>query len=183
MIEFIKDGHYYLHDGVLIPSVSDIISFKFPKTYSGVPDDVLKRKAAYGTNIHRAIEEFIENGTVPEDENTRLAVEEFERLRKEWIFSIQSVEQIVHYKDRYAGTYDLKTKDNLIIDLKTTAKLHMDMLALQIGLYYLADNNPQEKGYCMWFPKGKGAKVKEIKVLGFDECKAILKEYEEYSTR
>ena len=189
-IEFIDDGHYYLIEGVIVPSVSEILRFKFPDAYAGIPEKVLKKKASYGTKLHQTIEDFIEKKFTLEelearniDPDIKIAVEQFENLRKEWIFTIKSIEQIVNYKDHYAGTYDLKTTDNLIIDIKSTAVLHEDMLALQIGLYYLADNNPQEKGYCMWFPKGKAAQVKEIQVVGFDECKKIIEEYEKHTAK
>lgn len=184
MIEFIEDGHYYLYDGVIIPSVSEIIRFKFPDAYKGIPEKILKKKASYGTKLHRTIEEFIGGTHLEEiqkrriDPNIKIAVEEFERLRKEWIFHIDKVEQIVHYRDKYAGTYDLKTKDGLIIDLKSTADLHTDWLQLQLSLYYMADNNPQSYGYCMWFPKGNPGKVIQVETLSFDECREVVKEFE-----
>ena len=185
MIEFIEEGHYYLLDGVIVPSVSEIIRFKFPEAYAGIPEQILKKKATYGTKLHRTIEEFIEGECSLQDiqkrridPNIKIAVEEFERLRREWIFSIDKVEQIVHWGDHYAGTFDLKCKDGLIIDLKSTSEVHMDWLQLQLSLYYMADNNPQKHGYCMWFPKGSPGKVIQVETLSFDECKEIVKDFE-----
>ena len=41
MIEFIEDGHIYLMDGVIIPSVSEILHFIFPNKYAGIDKRIL----------------------------------------------------------------------------------------------------------------------------------------------
>lgn len=185
-LEFVEETHTYLYDGVIIPSVSEIIRFAFPDAYKGIPADKLKAKADYGTKVHQLVEEFA-SGKISMDEikskkidpNIKIAVEQFELLRKKWVFYIKSMEQMVCYKGKYAGTYDIKTEDNLIIDLKTTSLIHEDWLALQLGLYYLACGIRQEFGYCIWLPKQKCAQVKEIKVKTWEECLEILKSYEQ----
>ena len=114
------------------------------------------------------------------DPNIKIAVEQFEKLRKEWAFYIKDMEQIVHYKDKYAGRYDIKTTDDLIIDIKTTAEIHDDWLALQLGLYNLADGVSSETSYCIWLPKSKPGKVVSIKPWTNEECLELLKKYEKH---
>ena len=68
-IEFIEDSHQYLCDGVLIPSVSELIRFKFTDAYKGIPEKILKKKASYGTKVHDYIERFIKGEFTLEDLN------------------------------------------------------------------------------------------------------------------
>ncbi|MEI3508718.1 MAG: hypothetical protein V8R01_06445 [Bacilli bacterium] len=56
MIEFIEEEHIYLIDGVIVPSVTQILNKVFPKKYEGVPDYILNKKASYGTKVHKLIE-------------------------------------------------------------------------------------------------------------------------------
>ena len=183
-IEFLEDVHTYVCDGVVIPSVSELIRFKFPDMYKGVPDDILKRKATYGSKVHKFIEEFATGKITMEeiqrkkiDPDIKIAVEQFEGLRKKWMFAVKDMEQIVCYRGKYAGTYDIRTIDDYIIDLKTTSEIHDEWLKWQLGLYYLAAGIEKEFGYVIWLPKGKMAKVKQIDVATHEECKQLLKNY------
>ena len=187
-IEFSEKEHVYLADGVIIPSVSELIRFKFPEQYDGVPEKILKNKASYGTKVHRKIEEFI-NGkftiedlkTMKLDPDIKIAVEQFEYLRKNWAFYVKDVEQIVSYKGRYAGTYDIRAEDtdgDILIDLKTTADIHEEWLSWQLGLYYMALGIKKDIGYAIWLPKGKMAEVRQIAVKTHEECVQLLKAYE-----
>ena len=56
MVEFIEDGHIYLVDGVIVPSVTQILHKVFPEKYEGIPKEVLNAKAVYGTDVHKYIE-------------------------------------------------------------------------------------------------------------------------------
>lgn len=188
-IEYLDDVHSYLIDGVLVPSVSELIRFKFPDAYKGIPEKILKQKASYGTKVHDYIQRFIDKEfTLDElkqkniDPNIKIAVEQFEELRKKWAFQIKDMEKIVHYKNKYAGRYDIKTIDNLIIDIKTTSSLHEEWLALQLGLYQMAEDISSGISYCIWLPKGKAGKVVAINPWTHNECKELLDEYEKHIT-
>ena len=41
MVEFIEEGHIYLVDGVIVPSVTQILHRVFPEKYEGIPKEVL----------------------------------------------------------------------------------------------------------------------------------------------
>ena len=194
-IEFLEDTHTYLIDGVIVPSVSELIRFQFPEAYKDIPSKVLEKKASYGTKVHDLIERFVrkeftlddlKNGLNPItgkrlDPSIRLAIEQFEELRKKWCFQIKDMEQIVSYKGKYAGMYDLLTIDGVIIDIKTTADLHEDWLAMQLGLYQLAAGLGSDLAYCMWLPKQKAGKVVAIKPWSHEECQRLLKNYEKHT--
>ncbi|MBR2680128.1 MAG: hypothetical protein IKE23_05160 [Exiguobacterium sp.] len=184
-IEFLEDVHTYVCDGVVIPSVSELIRFKFPDQYKGIPDEILKRKANYGSKVHKYIEDFA-TGQITMEEiqqkkinpDIKIAVEQFEMLRKKWMFIVKDVEQIVCWRGKYAGTYDIRTIDDYIADLKTTNEIHDEWLRWQLGLYYMASGIEKDFGYVIWLPKGKMAQVKQIAVASHSECKQLVKEYE-----
>ena len=185
MIEFVEETHTYVCDGVIIPSVSELIRFKFPDAYKGVPDKVLKKKASYGTKVHQTIESFIRGEITLEelknkriDPNIKIAVEQFEALRKKWAFYVTEIEQVVAYKNHYAGTFDIKIEGDYLADIKTTSELHEEWLKWQLGLYYLAAGIRKDYGYVMWFPKEKEAVVKQIDVASHEECIQLVKDYE-----
>ena len=185
-IEFIEDGHIYLNeDGVIIPSVSELIRFKFPEAYKGVPEKILKAKAKYGSKAHDYVERFVnkefnldELREKKIDPDYKLAVEQFEYLRKMWAFQVKNMEQIVSYKGKYAGKYDILTIDDLLIDLKTTTEIHEEWLSWQLGLYYLGLGLTRDFGYVIWLPKGKSGEVRQINVKTHDECVQLVKDYE-----
>jgi len=188
-IEFLEDVHTYVCDGVIVPSVSELIRFKFPEAYKGVPDKILAKKATYGTKVHQMIESFVRGDITMEeiqkkriDPDIKIAVEQFEMLRKMWAFHIKEMEQIVSYKDKYAGTFDMLTLDNYVIDLKTTTELHEEWLRWQISLYYKALGIKQDFGFCIWLPKGKMGKVVQVNCLPGEELSQLLKDYEKASS-
>ena len=54
-LEFIEDGHIYLVDGVITPSVTEIMKLKFGNMYAGVDRQTLEEAAEKGTAVHEAI--------------------------------------------------------------------------------------------------------------------------------
>ena len=191
-LEFIEDIHQYLYNGVIIPSVSEIIAYKFPDMYKGIPEKVLSKKAEYGTKTHDIIENVLMNRiTLDEvvrmdiDPNIKISAQIAKDLCREWIIQPEAVEQQVCYKGRYAGTYDMITYDNIIIDIKTTSKLYIDNetlqapLNLQISLYYMAAGIENDYGYVLWIPKGSfEGFVKKVNCWKWDDLKGLLEEYE-----
>lgn len=190
-LEFIEETHQYLYKGVQIPCVSEIIGFKFPNIYNGVPKEVLTRAASYGTKAHEVVEKLLMKEISLEDIETmniepsiKVSAGLAKDLAKKWIITPKKVEQHVCYKGRYAGTYDMITEDDHIVDIKTTAKLHIDNdtlqapLNLQISLYYMAAGIKKENGYVLWLPRSGEAKVLPVKCWEFDELRKLIKEYE-----
>ena len=78
VVEYIESSHQYLIDGVLVPSVTHIVSLILPNKYSGVPESVLNRKADFGTHVHEAVQNNSNEGlTMLED----MCFAEWVRLR------------------------------------------------------------------------------------------------------
>lgn len=190
-LEFIESSHTYLYKGKIIPSVSQLINFQFNNPYKDVDKVVLAKAANYGTQCHEAIERYIQGefnlGDVDLarnlDPNIKSAIKQYDKLAQKYMIKVDSIEVMKHWKGRYAGTYDLKTVDDYIIDIKTTSKIHEDYLAVQLGLYYMMSNIQKEIGYVLWLPKTENGQFKDIKVWSYDQCIDLVERYEKHNSR
>ena len=137
-LEYIDETHSYLVDGVLIPSITQILKIKFGNKYAGVDKEVLNRAAEKGTEVHEAIEKLCKTGEVEELKE----VKNFMFLQKQYKFEVLENEvPIILFKDDKpiaAGRLDLVLKmDNAIGggDIKRTSSLDKEYLAYQLNLY------------------------------------------------
>lgn len=125
-LKFVEDGHrYFLEypDGTTtsLPSVSEIIAPLVD--YTAVSGDVMLRAQEFGTNVHKAIELWL-NGTLDIDKLDDGLKKPLEGFRK-WLwstypsFQCQSEVRRYHELLGYSGTIDLIIGDDVIIDIKT----------------------------------------------------------------
>ncbi len=201
MLEFVEEGHIYLLDGVIIPSVSEILHFIFPNKYKNVPVEILNKKADYGTKLHSAIEIYEKNLKAMSEEQaletTIIALElnyiqvaslkQYISLKSKNKIEVIEQEQIIHYKDDYAGRFDMIArvdKDYCLCDIKTTSELDKEYLSWQLSLYAYAYNflnkkNHFDKLYAIWLPKKQLGELVEIKIKTKKEIEKVLKEFKE----
>lgn len=140
-LEYFDDTHTYIYDGVILPSVTQIIKVKFGHKYDGVPAFVLQRASVKGTAVHSAIErycKFGEGSELPELYN-------FKFLRDHYGFKVLGNEiPIVLFQDDKpvcAGRLDLVLEQDGktgLADIKRTYNLDKEYLAYQLNLYRLA---------------------------------------------
>lgn len=187
MIEFIEEGHIYLMDGVIIPSVSEILHFIFPNKYTGIDKEILDKKAEYGSKIHEAIECIEQGKTLPElDSIQEFSINQYQRLKEKNNIEVIAQEQMIHFKDKYCGRFDMTAKVNgfySLCDIKTTATLDKEYLSWQLSFYELAfvsmyGMSPFEKLYAIWLPKKEYGEVVEIERKSKSELLEKLKEFE-----
>lgn len=142
-IEFIEDGHIYLCDGVIVPSVTQILKMKFGNKYNRVSESTLNAAAEKGTAVHKAIEDYCKDGTESELEELR----NFKFLKKKYDFEVIANEVPILLYDEYndkpicAGRFDLQiSKDGKmgLADIKRTATLDKEYLGYQLNIYRLA---------------------------------------------
>jgi len=185
MVEFIEKGHLYLYDDLyIIPSVTQILQKMFPDKYKNVPDDILKRKSKYGTQLHKYIEEY-EKGIITTTLNyiQEASFNQYIKLKDKYNIEVLEQEQIVHYKDIYAGTFDMIAEVNgkrYLIDIKATAKLDKEYLSCQLSLYekaylYLHSGKKFDGLACIWLPKKDLGQFVEIERKSEKEIKDLLK--------
>lgn len=183
MLEFIEESHTYIKDGVILPSVSDILKFIFPDKYAGIPQEILNKKASFGTTVHASVEAYESGKPMPEMNYIEDACfEQYLHLKGKHNISVLSQEVMVSFLDLYAGRYDMTADINgsySLADIKTTATLDEEYLSWQLSLYELATGKQFDKLYAIWLPKKGLGKLVEIQRIDRDELLSKLREYEE----
>ena len=187
MIEFIEEGHIYLKDGVIVPSVSEILHFIFPDKYKNVDKEVLNKKAEYGSTVHLAIECLEEDKELPKlDKNQEFSIRQWKYLKEKNNINVIIQEQMIHYGDNYAGRFDMIANVNgylSLCDIKTTATLDKEYLSWQLSFYELANESMYhtrfDKLYAIWLPKRNCGQLVEIERKSRNELLDILKKFKE----
>ena len=138
VLEYFDDTHTYLVDGIIVPSITQILKIKFKDKYSGISEKVLNRASQRGTEVHEAIERLCKTGEV---ENIK-EVKNFMFLQKQYKFNVLDNEvPIILFKEGIpvgAGRLDLVLENNQEIglgDIKRTSVLDKEYLAYQLNLY------------------------------------------------
>ena len=80
VLEYFDDTHEYLVDGVLVPSITQILKIKFGNKYDGVSQKVLNRAAEKGNEVHEAIERYCKTG----ESSDLKEVKNFKFLQKQY---------------------------------------------------------------------------------------------------
>lgn len=137
-LEYIDELHVYLCDGIIIPSVTKILSNKFRDKYKFVNSDTLKKASILGTQTHKAIEDYCKEGK----ETDLKELKNFKFLQKQYEFEVVDNEiPIIIFKNDVplcAGRLDLVLKHNddlMLGDIKRTATLDKEYLTYQLNLY------------------------------------------------
>ena len=186
-IEFLKESHIYLIEGIIVPSVTQILKKIFPNKYNNINLKILKEKSIFGTTGHAIIEYLnINNPDIVkktissiQNKDLEICIREYVRLCKTFKIEPLEHEKRVSYKYLYAGTLDLIANvDNIesLCDIKFTAELDKEYLSWQLGMYALALGKEFKKYYCVWLPKKQLGQLVEIVPKTKEE---ILKKLEE----
>lgn len=137
-LEFFPETHTYLYDGLMLPSVSQILGVKYKNDYASVPPAVLNNAAKRGTAVHKAIENFNVSGY---DDGSE-AVRNFKFLQKQYGFEVLDSElPLVLFKDDMpiaCGRLDMTMLidgQTGIADIKTVSALNKEKIAYQLNLY------------------------------------------------
>ena len=141
ILEYYEDDHTYLVDGLIVPSVTELLSTKFGKKYQGVSDEVMKARAEEGTRTHEAIEAYCKDGT----ESDLPELRNFKFLQKAFKFEVVDNEVPVILFERSepicAGRLDMVIKKDGqlgLADIKRTSVLDRNYLFYQLNIYKIA---------------------------------------------
>ena len=176
MIHFDEASHTYTVNGKVLPSVSEIVGRIMPGQYDSIPEYILNIAAEFGTEVHSMIEVYNEfDMYLPaEDERKNHCLDEWIKLKDG--IKIKSSEMRVHYKDIYAGTFDALAEIDgklVLMDYKTTSKVHTEHLTLQLNLYRLAYENLTgsrvDRLIGVWLPKNGKGKMVECDLMADEE--------------
>lgn len=140
-VEYLDDEHTYLVDGIIVPSITQMLKHRFGNKYSGISKAVLDRAAEKGTEVHKAIEDLCKAGT----ESCLPEVRNFKFLQKRYGFEVLDNEvPVILEKDGIpiaAGRLDLVLKmDDMVggADIKRTSVLDKEYVCYQLNLYRIA---------------------------------------------
>lgn len=149
MIEFNEEKHEYRVNGVIVPSVTQVLSSVGLPDLSRVPADLLEWKAGLGTAVHKATE-LDDLGTLDEedlDPAIRPYLEAYRNFKEESQFYPLVGEGLLHHKQYgYAGTFDRICgvgKDLVLIDFKTgitDPKVVGPQTAAYVEAWHMQDN-------------------------------------------
>ena len=137
-LEYIDETHTYIYDGIVLPSITQVLKVKFGGKYKGIPKSVLNKAADKGTAVHKAIENYEKFGIetdLPELRNYKF-------LKRRYGFNcIGNEVSVVLFKGDKAvaaGRLDLVLTENGrtgLADIKRTSALDKNYLAYQLNLY------------------------------------------------
>ncbi len=141
-LEYIDESHLYVVDGIIVPSVTQILKYKFGGMYGKVDPAVLQRAADKGTAVHDAIEKYCKTG----EESELPEVHNFQFLMDQYHFQPVDNEVPVilfgrNHEPLAAGRLDLvlREMDHLGLgDIKRTSVLNKEYLAYQLNIYRIA---------------------------------------------
>lgn len=141
LLEYIDETHTYIYDGVILPSITQMLKFKFGNKYNSVDEKVLKRAAEKGTAVHQAIEDYEKRNI---DDEVCVELRNYKFLKKQFDFKCldNEVPIVLFYKDKpiAAGRVDLIIEDKGkvgIADIKRTSVFDKEYVAYQTNLYRL----------------------------------------------
>ena len=141
VLEYIDETHTYLYDGVVLPSITQLLKVKFGNKYNGISKEVLERASVQGTAVHKAIEDYEQQGIESELPELR----NYKFLKRAYKFeSIKNEVPVVLFQDGEAvacGRLDLVLQEGDEIglgDIKRTSTLDKNYLAYQLNLYRIA---------------------------------------------
>lgn len=138
-LEYDDDTHCYICDGIIVPSVTQIISGLYDD-YNGVSAEVLKRAKDKGTALHKAIESLETTGEETDSEE----LQNYKFLKKHygWI-NIANEIPVIYEEDGaviFAGRLDqvIQIGNNFgINDFKRVLAPNKEKICLQLNLYRL----------------------------------------------
>ena len=187
MVEYIEETHTYLVDGIIVPSVTQLLQFKFPNKYKGVPKNVLDSKAEYGTKVHKLIEIMNRADNLwPIIETTKefdyIIANSLEQYGNIYLaHDIEPIEQEeIVYNSKVAGRYDLFAKVDgrySLCDIKTTSILDKKYLSWQLSIYNYLGDLEAEKLYAIWLPKKDLGKLVEVEFKTVEEIETLIEEW------
>lgn len=156
-LEYIDETHTYIADGVIVPSITQMLKVKFGGKYDGVSRATLENAARKGTEVHEAIQRYCECG----EESELIEVRNYKFLSKQYGFgAVYNEVPVILFKGGEpiaAGRLDLVLLDATgkfgLGDIKRTATLDKEYLTYQLNLYRIAYRQSYGK-YDIEFLKG-----------------------------
>lgn len=177
-LEYIEPEHLYIVDGIIVPSVTQVLRSKFGGKYAGIPAATLNQAAERGTAIHKSIETYYTQGV----DDGREELRNIQWLSDKYGFVVVDNEVPVVIEKAgepvAAGRLDLVLEQDAVLglaDIKTTASLDKEYLGYQLNLYRIGYE--QTYGKKIGFLTGiwlRGEKRRYIEIPISDIAEVVL---------
>lgn len=178
-VVFDPEHHTYTLDGRELSGVTPIVKWLFPDTYKGIPESVLEKAAEYGTLIHSKCELYDNMGILPsDDDECKQIVVEYARLTKD--YQVAKSEYLVSDEQSVASSIDKVFTDDSLGDIKTTSKVHIVNVQVQLSiyawLYEMQTGRKANKLYLIWLPKPQYGQpeVRELQRIPSDVVACVV---------
>jgi hypothetical protein len=174
-VVFEPEHHTYHLNGKELSGVTAIVKWLFPDTYAGIPESVLSQAAEYGTLIHSKCELADSMGIVDEP-----IVEQYQSIIKDAGLQVAVSEYLVSDGENVASSIDKVFTDDSLGDIKTTSKVHLKNVVLQLSIYaYLYELQTGRKVnnlYLIWLPKPQysAPMIQPLLRIPADVCKYVI---------
>lgn len=187
-IEFNEKDHIYMKNGIVLPSVTQIMQPLYEQVYGKADSDASDNGKSKGKEIHRAIDDYCEFGMIDISEEYKPYLDNFIRYIDEHQYEIVASEVMLwHPVYGYAGKIDIIVRNPkgefVLIDNKT-GDLQPKLHAVQLQAYtdmWSANKMPEiafkvalglsDKGYKEHRYDKYDTKAKSV----FDACYKIYK--------
>ena len=144
IVEYFDESHTYLIDGEETLSATQITQLLNPFKIMKIPNHILKKAGERGTKIHKAIEDFLGDGSLLDNDDQHYAYFEaflqlYADIKDE--LNIHKLEHIAINKEHNTpliGTIDLFCTykgRHAIIDWKTSSMLTLPEWRVQLSIY------------------------------------------------
>lgn len=170
---FEEFSHIYLLDGKVLMGVTSLMKkHHLSADYSNIRKEVLEQAAEIGTAIHKEIEAYDNGDSVVMTD----LLKEYRKLGLKHIASEYLVSDDEMVASSIDGVYEGSVENSVIlVDYKTTSKVHTRALAWQLGVYSVLfrRQNPDinvEGCFCLHIDKHKR------KILGFIPITPVTEE-------
>jgi hypothetical protein len=183
-VAFDAGAHTYTApDGTPLGGVTPIVSWMFPETYGDVPEAVMRRAAEQGKAVHEQCQMADNLGVVPEDALPQ-TLAYLELCRAGGLVALANEYLVADMSAGIASSVDMVTEGLDLCDIKTTSRLHTEMVTLQLSIYawlFEAQNPGLRAGrlIALWVPNGRyGApEARVLRRLPADGCRAAVEAF------
>ena len=139
MLKFYDEVHIYEYNGVVIPSVSELLRFLSREIYGDINKFILDQAAERGTAVHAATQALDEQGAVECGDDIAGYLDGYVKFLREHKVEWQYIEKpVAHPELLYAGTIDragILDGHKAIVDIKTNSAVKKPLVKAQLNGY------------------------------------------------
>lgn len=138
-LTFDENKHQYSVNGLVLPSVTQIMKPLTQELYANIDHKTLNAAASRGKSVHYATELYDTFGVEEIEEENKGYLAAYKKFKQDYSVKILEVEkQLFHPLLYYAGTLDRIVEINgkrVLLDIKTTEKVHKNLVEIQVSAY------------------------------------------------